>query len=135
MGDLTRFSKPSFLLFRMAYLCIRFSHVIIYCSSLLLHKFVYCTLIEYRLVLCSNFSLLWCQFCMFDQQFCECNCSISWVQFSHDVPYIKDDKVKIQYFLGCRPPNFWERIEFGMPKTFDTTLHKARIFYEQGNLR
>ena len=46
------------------------------------------------------------------------------------VPYIKDEKVKIQHFLGCIPPNFWERIEFDMLKTWDTTLHKARIFYE-----
>ena len=50
----------------------------------------------------------------------------------HYVPYIKDEKVKIQQFLGCLPPKFWERIEFDMPKTFDTTLHKARIFYEHG---
>ena len=24
----------------------------------------------------------------------------------HYVPYIKDEKVKIQQFLGCLPPNF-----------------------------
>ena len=53
----------------------------------------------------------------------------------HDVPYIKDEKVKIQHFLGYIPPNFWERILFDMPKTFDTTLHKYRIFYEHGKLR
>ena len=45
----------------------------------------------------------------------------------HYVPYIKDEKVKIQQFLGCLPPNFWERIEFNIPKTLDTTLHKARL--------
>ena len=49
----------------------------------------------------------------------------------HYLPYIKDEKVKIQHFLGFLPPNF----EFDMPKTFDTTLHKARIFYEHGQLR
>ena len=53
----------------------------------------------------------------------------------HYVPYIKDDKVKIQQFLGCLCPNFREGIEFDMPKNLDTTLHKARIFYEHGNLR
>ena len=41
------------------------------------------------------------------------------------VPYIKDEKVKIQKFLGCILPNFKDRIEFDMPKTLDTTLHKA----------
>ena len=53
----------------------------------------------------------------------------------HYVPYIKNKKAKIQLFLACLPPNFWERIEFDMPKTFDTTLHKARIFCEHGKLR
>ena len=45
-----------------------------------------------------------------------------------------DQKVKIKHFLGCIPPNFWERIEFDMPKTFDTTLHKSRLCYEHGQL-
>ena len=53
----------------------------------------------------------------------------------HYVPYIKEEKVKIQYFLGCLPPNFQGRIEFDMPKTFDTTLHKYRLCYEHGKLR
>ena len=35
----------------------------------------------------------------------------------HDVPYIKDENVNIQQFLGCAPPNVRERIEFNMPKT------------------
>ena len=43
-----------------------------------------------------------------------------------------DQKVTIKHFLGCIPPNFQERIEFDMPKTFDTTLHKYRLFYEHG---
>ena len=53
----------------------------------------------------------------------------------HYVPYIKDEKVKIQQFLGCLLPNFRERIEFHIPKTLDTTLHKSSIFYEHGKLR
>ena len=53
----------------------------------------------------------------------------------HYVPYIKDEKVKIQQLLGCIPPNFRERIELDMPKTLDTTLHKARICYEHRELR
>ena len=53
----------------------------------------------------------------------------------HHVPYIKDEKLKIQHFLGCLPPNFWERIEFDMPKNMDTILHKARILYEHMQLR
>ena len=53
----------------------------------------------------------------------------------HYVPYIKDEKVKIKQFLGCLPPNVQDRIEFDMPKTLDTTLHKARLWYEHGQLR
>ena len=53
----------------------------------------------------------------------------------HYVPYIKDEKVKIQQFLRCLPPNFREGIEFDMPKVLDTTLHKDRIWYEHGKLR
>ena len=53
----------------------------------------------------------------------------------HSVPYIKEEKVNIQQFLGCLPPSFRERIEVNMPKNLDTTLHKARICYEHGQLR
>ena len=53
----------------------------------------------------------------------------------HYVPYIKDKKVKIQMFLGCLPPNFRESIEFYMPKTLDTTLHKIRLYYEHGQIK
>ena len=53
----------------------------------------------------------------------------------HYIPYIKDEKVELQLFLGCLPLNFRERIEFDMPKTLDTTLHKDRIFYEHRQLR
>ena len=56
------------------------------------------------------------------------------IDLLHYVPYIKDEKVKIQQFLGCLPTNFQERIEFKMPKTLDTTLHTTRLFYEHGQL-
>ena len=52
----------------------------------------------------------------------------------HYVPYIKEEKVKIQQFLGCIPPTFRDRIEFNMPKILDTTLHKAQLYYEHGQL-
>ena len=59
----------------------------------------------------------------------------SFLDMLHYVPYIKDEKVKIRLFLGFLPPNCWERIEFDMNKTPETTLHKARICYEHGQLR
>ena len=45
----------------------------------------------------------------------------------HYVPYIKDEKVKIELFLGFLPHKFWDRIEFDMPNTLDTMLYKARL--------
>ena len=53
----------------------------------------------------------------------------------HYVSYIKEEKVKIQQFLGCLPPSFWDRIEFNMPKALDTTLHKAQLCYELRKLQ
>ena len=58
MGDLLRFSKPTFDQIRMESQCIQIYHVIIYCGSLWLHRVGYCTLIQYKLVFCSIFSLL-----------------------------------------------------------------------------
>ena len=53
----------------------------------------------------------------------------------HYVPYIKEEKVNIQQFLGFLPLSFWDWIEFDMPKDLNTTLHKARLCYEDGWLR
>ena len=66
VGDLTSFSKPAFWPIQIAYLCFQIYYVIIYLDSLLLDEFGWCTLIQYRIVLCSNFSLFFCEFCMFD---------------------------------------------------------------------
>ena len=57
------------------------------------------------------------------------------LDLQHYVPYIKEEKVKIQQFLGCLPPSFRDGIEFDMPKMLDTTLHKDRLCYEHGKLR
>ena len=54
MGDLTGFGRLAFWLFWMASLCIQTYHVIVYYRNLLLHNFGYCTLTQYKLVLCSN---------------------------------------------------------------------------------
>ena len=43
----------------------------------------------------------------------------------HYVPYMNEEKVKIQLFLGCLPPSFQDRIEFDMPNNLDISLHKA----------
>ena len=66
MGDLTSFSKPAFWPIWIATLCFWISDVVIYLISLLLQIVGWCTLIQYRINLCSNFSLLLSDFCMFD---------------------------------------------------------------------
>ena len=53
----------------------------------------------------------------------------------HYVQYIKEEKVNIQQLQECLPPSFWDRIEFNMPKTLDTMLHKVRLCYEHEQLR
>ena len=67
MGDLTSFSKPSFLPIRIESLCFQIYDVIIYLDRILLHELGLCTLIQYNFLLCSIFSLLFVEFCMFDQ--------------------------------------------------------------------
>jgi hypothetical protein len=49
------------------------------------------------------------------------------------VPYIKDEKVKMQRFLSGMPQSFWNRIEFDEPKTLEDAIQKARYCYEQLN--
>jgi hypothetical protein len=47
------------------------------------------------------------------------------------VPYIKDEKVKMQRFISGLPQTYWDRIEFEGPNTLEETIQKARYFYEQ----
>ena len=47
------------------------------------------------------------------------------------VPYIKEEKVKVQRFLSYLPQDYKDRIEFDNPKTLDEVLRKARLCYEQ----
>ena len=47
------------------------------------------------------------------------------------VPYIKEEKVKVQRFLSCFPWYFKDKIEFDNPKTFDEALRKERLCFEQ----
>ena len=51
------------------------------------------------------------------------------------VPYIIDEKPKIQWFLSCLPASFKDRIEFDNPKTLDKAMRKAELCYEQRKKR
>jgi hypothetical protein len=43
------------------------------------------------------------------------------------VPYIVDEKPKIQRFLSCLPSSYKDRIEFDNPKTLEETMRKAKL--------
>jgi hypothetical protein len=47
------------------------------------------------------------------------------------VPYIKDEKVKMQRFISGLPRTYRDRIEFDEPKTLEKTIRKTMYFYEQ----
>eukprot|EP00253_Pinus_taeda_P031271 PITA_31271 len=49
------------------------------------------------------------------------------------VPYIREEKAKVQRFVSSLPPYMRERIEFDNPKSMDEVIRKARICYQQGN--
>eukprot|EP00253_Pinus_taeda_P006899 PITA_06899 len=47
------------------------------------------------------------------------------------VPYIREEKAKVQRFVSSLPPYMRERIEFDNPKSMDEVICKARICYQQ----
>ena len=47
------------------------------------------------------------------------------------VPYIIDEKHKLQRFLSCFPTSFKDKIEFDNPKTLEEAMRKAKFCYEQ----
>eukprot|EP00253_Pinus_taeda_P032718 PITA_32718 len=49
----------------------------------------------------------------------------------HYVPYIKEEKAKVQRFMSSLPAYIRERNEFDNPRTMDEAIRKARIFYQQ----
>jgi hypothetical protein len=49
------------------------------------------------------------------------------------VPYIKDERVNMQWFLSGMPQSFQTMIEFDEPKTLEDAIRKDRYCYEQLN--
>jgi hypothetical protein len=47
------------------------------------------------------------------------------------VPYIKDEKVKMQWFISGLPQSYQDKVEFYEPKTLEDTIRKTRYCYEQ----
>ena len=49
------------------------------------------------------------------------------------VPYIVDEKPKVQRFLSCLPFHIKDRIEYDNPKTLEEAMRKANLCYEQNH--
>ena len=47
------------------------------------------------------------------------------------VPYIIDEKLKIQHFLSCLPLMFKERIKYDNPKSLEEAMRKENLCYDQ----
>jgi hypothetical protein len=47
------------------------------------------------------------------------------------VPYIWEDKVKIQWYLSCLPQSYKDIIEFDNPNSLSEVFRKARMCYDQ----
>jgi hypothetical protein len=46
------------------------------------------------------------------------------------VPYLKDEKVRIQHFLGGLSKSYQDRIEFDKSKMLEDTIQKAKCIYD-----
>ena len=51
------------------------------------------------------------------------------------VPYISDEKPKVQRFLRCLPFHIKDIIEYDNPKTLKEAIRKADFCYEQNQKR
>ena len=47
------------------------------------------------------------------------------------VPYIREEKAKLQRFLNCFPAVYKEKIEFDNARTMEEAVRKARLYYQQ----
>lgn len=45
--------------------------------------------------------------------------------------YIKEERVKIQFFHGGLPPSYRDRVEFANPQTLEETIRMVIHCYEQ----
>jgi len=51
------------------------------------------------------------------------------------LPYIIEEKPKVQRFLSCLPTIYKERIEYDNPKTLEEAMRKATFSYDQNKRR
>ena len=51
------------------------------------------------------------------------------------VPYLREEKAKVQRFLSSLPTHMKERIEFVNSRTMDEAIRKARMCYQQSKAK
>ena len=51
------------------------------------------------------------------------------------VPYLREEKAKVQRFLSSLPTHMKERIEFVNPWTMDEFIRKAQMCYQQSKTK
>ena len=61
------------------------------------------------------------------------NYASKFLELLRHVPYIKDEKVKIQHFLSGLPQSYRYVIGFDEPMNLDDTIRKGKYCYEPSN--
>ena len=51
------------------------------------------------------------------------------------VPYLKDDKAKVQRFVSGFPLEFRDQIEYDEPRSLEEVIRKLKHFYEQSKCK
>jgi hypothetical protein len=47
------------------------------------------------------------------------------------VPYLRERKEKVQWFMSCLPQAYKDKIEFLNPKTMDEVIRHAKLCFTQ----
>lgn len=55
---------------------------------------------------------------------------MKFTQLLQSVPYIKEEKAKVQQFISCLPFSFKDWIEYNNLKPMDEVIDKANICYQ-----
>ena len=55
------------------------------------------------------------------------------MELSRYVPYLKDEKARVQCFLSGLPQSYQDQINFDKTNRLEDTFQKAKCFYDQSN--
>lgn len=57
------------------------------------------------------------------------------LEFLSYVPYLREEKAKVQRFINRFPVAYRDRIEFNEPRSFDEAIQKLKHFYEHSKCK